>query len=196
MNNPISLLDANGRNAGMRVDEANKVLTIEAVYVYNDFKDNSKVDIDRAEETLNKTNYSVSEGDYKGFNVKFNFTAVAQSTGSEADEFNCSSVNGGTMGVGNTYETASTFVWKDENGKHDFNVKSDGRVTGGVTLGYWQIVMNTPYNSLKNRTHEIFHTLFFSNDGASTGIGSDKKDQMPTQEDINNMVKQQEVIKE
>ena len=195
MNNPISLLDANGRNAGMRVDEVNKILTIEAVYVYNDFKDNSKVDIERAEEALNKANYSVSEGDYKGFNVTFNLTAIPLSSGADANEFNCSDENGRPISVGNTYETDAQFHWEDRNKiKHDFNVKPNGRVTGGVTLDCWQIVMNPPYNSLKNRTHEIFHTLFFSNDGATSGIGSDKEDQMPLQEDINNMVKQQGII--
>lgn len=36
--------------------------------------------------------------------------------------------------------------------------------------------------------HELFHNFFYNNDNANSGIGSYSTDDMPGQNDINNMI--------
>lgn len=40
----------------------------------------------------------------------------------------------------------------------------------------------------RSRIHEVFHTLFFDNDNANSGIGSYTCDDMPNQADINMLI--------
>lgn len=49
--------------------------------------------------------------------------------------------------------------------------------------------MNKKYDDLRNRIHEVFHTLFFNRDKANDGIGSYLTNDMPNQKDINELIK-------
>ena len=49
--------------------------------------------------------------------------------------------------------------------------------------------MNSHCDNLRNRIHEIFHTLFFNNDGAIKGIGNyNPGTDLPNQNDINSLL--------
>jgi hypothetical protein len=48
--------------------------------------------------------------------------------------------------------------------------------------------MNNKKDTKRNRIHEIFHTLFFDADGAESGIGSYKKEDLPNQQDIEDLI--------
>lgn len=77
-----------------------------------------------------------------------------------------------------------------ESVKTIFPVKDNGDGTeshvAGVTDNYKKIVMNSKYDNTRRRIHEIFHTLFFDNDNANSGIGNYVPGvDMPNQDDIN-----------
>ena len=77
-----------------------------------------------------------------------------------------------------------------ENATSFFSVKDNGDGTeshvGGVTENNNNIVMNSKFDNTRRRIHEIFHTLFFDNDNAKSGIGNYEPGvDMPNQDDIN-----------
>ena len=56
----------------------------------------------------------------------------------------------------------------------------------GLTNLNKEIIMNSQYDNTRRKMHEIFHTLFFNQDDAPSGIGNYVPGvDMPTQEDIN-----------
>ena len=184
MNNPINLLDFNGKNGVKVVDDEVKTITIQAVYVYNEKLGGNLQDIQQANKDLNDKNYTVTEGIYDGYSVKFDLSGVPSGSNHEDDQNTSGGIN-----IGNTYQANADFKWLDKKtGKENFNEKN-GIIHGGTTLDNNHIAMNQPYNTTRNLIHEIFHTLFFNNDGAETGIGNYKPGtEMPTPNDINQLI--------
>lgn len=87
--------------------------------------------------------------------------------------------------IGNTLS-----VLPEEIAKNLFPITDNGDGTksrvGGVTDNNKYIVMNSRLDNTRRRIHEIFHTLFFSNDDAESGIGNYVPGvDMPNQNDIN-----------
>ena len=103
--------------------------------------------------------------------------------------------------IANTFDKRpnGTFERINDNWSIDFRPKIVNgllTVTGGVTANNQWIIMNSNYDNLRNRIHEIFHTFFYNNDNGATGIhnyvpGTD----MPNQDDINNMINNENLPK-
>ena len=81
-NNPMNMIDPDGRDGIKIIDKENKTITIKAVYYVQtvqsgSFKNTSysSKDVTKMNEainqTLNKKGYTVSEGDYSGYTVTF-----------------------------------------------------------------------------------------------------------------------------
>ena len=202
MNNPMNLKDNNGLDAVKIIDEGTKTVTIKAVYVVgnvlNDPTDPSRklsytdseiksmqTDINKA---LNDEKYTVSDGTYKGYNVKFDLIFVPKVVGSTFDVPENYTEDG--VPIGNSFDisdkNASPITLKGrtviKNGKFKVQPK------GGAVVNHKHLVMNSKYDNLLHRIHEIFHTFFFNNDNAKSGIGSYDNMSMPNQDDINEMV--------
>ena len=62
------------------------------------------------------------------------------------------------------------------------------RYACGVEKKLRNIAMNSKRENNRSRIHEVFHTLFFDNDNANSGIGSYTCDDMPNQADINMLI--------
>ena len=60
---------------------------------------------------------------------------------------------------------------------------------------YLLILHNEKYDDHRNRIHEVFHTLFFNNDEANDGIGSYLTNDMPNQNDINELINNENLPK-
>ena len=185
-NNPIAVKDFNGKDGVNIIDNDNKTMTITAVYVYNtdNYANNPIIEVN---DYLNKQNYSVSEGLYKGYQVRFDLQGVP-----DVPEFN--HMNSPDNYCYNDINIGNKIDQENENYSYDRgrkNFKVDpftGDQTGGITSGEKYITMNKVHDNLRNRIHEIFHTLFFHKDNAKYGIGSYERNDMPTQEDINLLI--------
>ena len=203
-NNPMNMIDPDGQDGIKIIDTQNKTITIRAVYYVQtvqtgNFKNTSYSSKDvlkmneTLNETLNKKGYTVSEGDYAGFNVKFEFDFRE---GGEGHLIESKATD--------TYEgipIANSFTKKDEKLVPRFKEKQidngDGTIStqtvGGVTQNHKNITMNANKDTKRNKIHEIFHTLFFDNDDAKKGIGSYQRLDMPNQEDINMLINNQQL---
>ena len=192
LNNPVSLKDINGKNAVGLVND--NTITIKAVYlvdsrVYNESQiTNMKNDINK---TLNDKNYQVTEGDYTGFNVKFDldFKANPDASGfSDPSNYNEKGIN-----IGNDFTQASnteekvifptkTLVNPNKNGF----VKG---TVGGRTDTFNSIIMNAAFdNDVLFKIHEIFHTFFNNSDNTKSGVHSYTNPCLPNQDDINETI--------
>lgn len=84
------------------------------------------------------------------------------------------------ISIGNTIEKRAN---------DEFFINDKGQIEGGVTIDNKNILMNSKYDFTRDRIHEIFHTLFYSNDDAPNGIGNyNPGTDYPNQEDINNLI--------
>ncbi len=197
-NNPINYVDPDGQDGIKVIDNKNKTITIRAVYyVQTDkgFKQNpvtgySEKDVKNLNESINKTlngkGYSVSEGDYKGYSVKFD---LAFKSGGTLDEAKDSKAGEKVDGI----SVGNTFTVGDGNKIGYFKVKENEEAgtesqVGGVTESHTNVTMNSNTDTKRNRIHEVFHTLFFDNDDAKNGIGSYQRSDLPNQGDINKLV--------
>jgi hypothetical protein len=139
--------------------------------------------------------------------VRFELTGVPDVKNRESNGnviFNdFSDFNYDGVSIGNTFEAqGANFQYvslnADGSGTYkSFALRSDGNIIGGTTIDNKRIVMNTARADLdteRDRTHEIFHTLFFDRDNASFGIGSYiRRNDMPNQEDINALINNPEL---
>ena len=72
-------------------------------------------------------------------------------------------------------------------GDYSYNLVGE-RYACGVEKKLRNIAMNSKRENNGSRIHEVFHTLFFDNDNANSGIGSYTCDDMPNQVDINMLI--------
>ncbi|MFA6571788.1 MAG: RHS repeat-associated core domain-containing protein [Bacteroidota bacterium] len=195
-NNPIIAKDNNGKDAVAVVQ--NNTITVTATYIVDNY---SQSEIHAMSQEingyLNGQNYKVTEGDYSGKDVKFNLQFV------QKDESNFSmqsEING--KSIENNFTKASPYdasnasgllkeSYRTQPGQSSFQTLNKG----GVTTENNSIIMNKFQDNLRNRIHEIFHTFFFDNDDAQSGIGSYKKQDMPNQKDINTLINNNDLPK-
>ena len=191
--NPIKLVDLDGEAGVCVVDKENKVLTIRAnYYVRTSFNSvmsyeeklwfYSESQVNQIEkkinDQLNNAYYTVSEGVYSGYDVKFdlNFESV------EVENHKSENYNDLIAGV-----PISNLFQKREDS--DFFDTKDGKRSAGYTNTKGDyIIMNSMYDYTRSQIHEIFHTLFFNNDDAEVGIGSYNSPDYPNQVDINMLI--------
>ncbi|MCX6148624.1 MAG: hypothetical protein NTW25_15425 [Candidatus Kapabacteria bacterium] len=198
-NNPIWAIDKNGNNGVKIIDQANKTITVLAVYVVSDKYTKQEVekmncDINGALNNELKCNI-VTEGEYAGYKVKFDLKFVSR------DELNDGEGNiewrvpEKDLEVGDfpMHGTSIENSFTKSDAKHDPQLKED-KVNHTADGGYTTperdaITMNKKYDVLINQIHEIFHTLFFDNDKAKEGIGAYYgKGVLPIQSDINKLI--------
>ena len=139
-------------------------------------------------ETLNKANYKVTEGEYAGYDVKFDLQFVPSDRSDCKELAENAEYNG--IPIGNTFEKSlpelSRFLKKNE----------AGYAKGGVTKGNKNVIMNSRWDFKRERIHELFHTFFYNNDGAKEGIGNYKPGtDLPNQDDINKLINNPQLIK-
>jgi RHS repeat-associated protein len=189
-NNPVNLMDYNGKNAVAIVD--GDKITVKAMYAVSNYSADQIKSMNKdINEYLNNAKYVVSKGAYAGKSVQFDLAFVAE--GSD-ERFKTESSIGG-FDISNTLDHRSngkthniTTTWSI-----DFTEKklssTKYSTTGGITGEHQWIFMNDKYDNFRTRIHEIFHTFFFDYDDASSGIGNyvPGKD-MPNQDDINNLI--------
>lgn len=197
-NNPINYIDPDGQDGIKVIDTKNKTITVHAVYyvqTQTGFKGDpmpgySAKDVAKMNESingqLNKKGFTVSEGDYAGYTVTFDL--VFKDGGKIGDaKTSAAAEKMDGISIGNTFTAADGDRVGYFKAKENEETGTSSQV-GGVTIGHKEIVMNDNTDTKRNRIHEIFHTLFFDQDGAKKGIGSYDRVQMPNQADINTLI--------
>ncbi|WP_445456789.1 RHS repeat domain-containing protein [Flavobacterium sp. HNIBRBA15423] len=168
--NPINLIDPDGKDGVRVVDTKNKTITIKAVYFLRTKDKETRKGTEkgysakriakiekRTNEWLNKQKLVADEGEYEGYSVKFDLSFKEGGHDYEsrikADSETLEGVN-----IGNSMDKMSP---KDVN-IFEKLVSSDGETstqTGGVTENDKNITMNTDATTKLNEIHEIGHTL-------------------------------------
>jgi hypothetical protein len=193
MNSPVALVDAGGEDAVAVVDKQLETITIKATYIVNgttySFKDFQimKSDINN---TLNNANHSVSKGIYSGYSVNYDldFVYSTQDDFKSPDSYNYEGIN-----IGNEITKGPSKLFKDK-----IIINYDGirkGTVGGITQNYRHIAMNPKKDSPMHRIHEIYHTLFYNNDNARSGIGKYGTPEMPNQKDIDGFINNENLPK-
>jgi len=204
-NNPINYTDPDGQDGIRVIDEKNKTITITAVYYVQttptSYADGKKTreqkgystdDISKMQTNYNKylnnLGMNVSEGDYKGYAVKFDLQFKDGGGAKESrDKANNEMKDG--FAIGNSFikenSTQNKRFITEEKETADGSVST--RTVGGTTERNKYITMNPNEDTKMNRIHEIFHTLGLnhpSGTGGSEGI-MQYPPAKPTQKDIN-----------
>ncbi len=186
--NPVKLVDPDGREGVVIINKSSKTITIRATYYVittplSKNKDDAYTneDVLSMQSRINSLLNNKYSYEYEGTTYDVSFEL-------------------GFVDAGNA-EQALTMAEKDSWGNvlekmpasfdnETFKEQETGAgiIThiGGVTKDHSQIVLNSQFSTDRNLIHEIFHTLYFNNDGAESGIGNYVPGQdMPTQNDIN-----------
>lgn len=206
-NNAIKNIDPDGMDGIRVIDNANKTITVRADYyvqsqarVYQDGSKQRSSDGYSAKEIssmqtdynkyLNGMNSTVSDGEYKGYAIKYDLQFKAGGTPDEAEQSAASDKQDGNS-IGNSFTSANSTAYPRFASKEITN--EDGTVStstvGGQTADHKDIMMNTREDTKMNRIHEIFHTLGFDHPkgtGGSQGIMKYPPSK-PTQADINQL---------
>ncbi len=205
-NNPINYIDPDGQDGIRVIDEKNKTVTIKAVYyvqssatTYMDGKKERQLSGYSAKEIagmqenynkyLNGLGASISEGDYKGYTVKFDLQFKEGGSSTESREKANNEMEGG-FPIGNSFinenSTMNPRFTTVETDNGDGTTST--RTVGGTTESSKYITMNTGEDTKMNRIHEIFHTLGLTH---PRGTGGTEKGIMryppakPSQAEIN-----------
>jgi len=197
-NNPINFVDPDGQDGVKVIDEKNKTVTVHAVYYVQtakgfkgdpvpgyQAKDVAKLN-NSINSALNEKGYTLSEGDYAGYAVKFDLVFREGGTIDEAKACQAEEKMDG-ISVGNTFTVADGDKVGYFMGKENEEAGTVSTI-GGATVDHKEVIMNDNLDTKRNRIHEVFHTLFFDQDGAKKGIGSYDKNNMPNQGDINTLI--------
>ena len=189
-NNPLKHVDPSGKDGLVVVNDENKSLTVKATYFVQS-KRNDKMTYTAEEiktmqkdinEFLNGQGYNVTEGQYAGYSVNFDLQFKEGGESFEAISFAEEEIISG-ISIGNDFSKGD----KKTHPKY-FTPNEKGDVIGGITTSEKSILMNSSHDNLRNKIHEIFHTLFFDNDNAPNGIGAYNNLGMPNQNDINLLI--------
>ena len=190
--NPIIIKDPNGEKGVKIINTKSKTITVRAIYYVI------------SKPQLGQKNTFYTEDEINSMNVEINSILNDQGYVYEDNGnlynvfFDLDFVDGGeswnaeylfdTDPLGNLFyrmpeKLASTIFKTEDNG--------NGTVThvGGVCQDD-KVIMNADYgDNNRNRIHEIFHTLYFNNDGAESGIGNYVPGtDLPNQADINKLL--------
>ena len=195
----MKYVDPVGRDAVSIIDEENKVITIKANYYVQTVDRASCIELSGSNvckgysaddiktmngysEMLNEMDLKVTEGEYKGYSIRFDLTFVNGGT-----EFDCID-----KAVNDTFEGVSignSFSRWDETHKL-LRMKENGNQTGGFTANCNFILMNKNLDTKMNRIHELFHTFGFEHhDNPTTYKGIMKyPPQRPNTKDANTLI--------
>jgi RHS repeat-associated protein len=206
-NNPIYFLDPDGKEGIASVNHSNQTVTIRAVYFVevgpNGFNQDNYNQLMGLNATLNSQGYTVTDpnSQYNGYNVQFDLQFVPVNSEQRAQSFAVSEdkIQGtgttdfivGGFPIGNSMILMTDEAFnaipsiKETAEKHGADVNQVMGITD-ATLQHINIPERSRGNVL-TKLHEIFHTLYFDNDGATEGIGGGKE--MPNASDINGMMK-------
>lgn len=204
-NNPINVIDPTGKDGIRVVDVINKTITIKAIYFVQtasrDYMNGDKMkslpgyspnEVNSMQTNYNKylnaINKIVSEGEYKGYKVKFNLQFKDGGT-VEASQESAKNETENGLPVGNSISMGNDRVYprfktkEIDNGDGTTNTST----VGGVTMDRKIILMNSSQDTKMNRIHEIFHTLGFTHPQGTGGQGGIMKypPAKPNQADIN-----------
>ncbi len=191
MNSPVGIIDKNGKNGVVVVDEKNETVTLKATYIVNnetytmDDRNDMHTNINH---TLNSQNYTLTSGDYEGFSVNFDLDFVYSEDFISVEGLKHKGVN-----IGNR------ITQQPDLSEFKRLINTGGKLIRGVVAGATyrnrEIGMNPDEDNTKTRIHEIFHTLFYDNDGASKGVGKYGNETLPNETDINNTIYNEELPK-
>ncbi|MDX2306591.1 MAG: RHS repeat-associated core domain-containing protein [Microscillaceae bacterium] len=208
-NNPLIMIDPDGKDGIRVVDAKNKTITIKAVYYVQTenrayvegtnrvkfIQGYSEKDIqslqEKTNEYLNGLEATLTEGDYKGYKVQFDLQFKAGGDIVDAEK-KASEEKIDGYSVGNSFAKGNektTKAFQPIEIKQGDGVTTSISVAGGQTAEKKNITMNVEYDTKMNRIHEIFHTLGFS-DSKDRGKGSGimkYPPEKPTQADINQL---------
>ena len=199
-NNPVCVIDPDGRDGIGIVNKKNRTITITATYFVQSipYPNQSTTAYTKEEianmqaetnKTLNEAGYTVSSGRYEGYSVVFNLQ-FKEGGDAPNTEDKASKEFFENYSVGNSFQKGNL-----KTHPNIFSSKSNGDVTGGVTQDNKKILMNEKYDTKRNQIHEIFHTLFFNQDNAPNGIGSYTNQDLPNQNDIDILINNPDLIK-
>lgn len=204
-NNPINYVDPDGQDGIRVVDEKNKTITITAVYYVQteatSYADGSKTrqqsgysadDISKMQTGYNKylngLGMSVSEGDYKGYTVKFDLQFKDGGSASDSrDKADGEKKDGISVGNSLIKQNSTQNPRFATTEKEADDGTTTTRTVGGTTESNKYVTMNNREDSKMNRIHEIFHTLGLSHPrgtGGSAGI-MQYPPEKPNQNDVN-----------
>lgn len=196
-NNPMKIVDPNGTNGVKIIDKRSKTITVKANYYVTssspyEYTHYSTTDIEKMQSNINDILNSqgyIYDIEGETYNVVFDLKFIAAGASYEAEK----------AAENDQY---GNYFTKVPDGSKGFEtiVNEDGLRThrGGATQDHKKIAMNSKYDNNRRRIHEIFHTLFFDNDNAESGIGNYVPGtDLPNQNDINRLLsnKQLEELK-
>lgn len=201
-NDPVNVIDPDGRDGIRVVDEKNKTITIRATYYVQTESRYSKnsssglsgysaKEIASMQKTtndyLNGLGSSISEGDYSGYTVKFDLQfKEGGSVGSSEESARNDVIDGYSIGnsLSKWDNTLKRFETKEtDNGDDTVNTST----IGGVTQGKKDITMNKNEDTKMNRIHEIFHTLGLDDYPKDKAGIMNYPPEKPNQKDINSI---------
>ncbi|OXA82894.1 hypothetical protein B0A56_03310 [Flavobacterium columnare NBRC 100251 = ATCC 23463] len=207
-NDPINVIDPDGRDGIRVIDDKNKTITIKAVYYVQTEKSTyyttggkmKTLDGYSAKEVasmqkdynkyLNDLGMSVSDGEYKGYSIKYDLQFKEGGT-IEASEASASKEMQDGYSIGNSFSRGNENTYSRFKTKETDN--GDGTTStstvGGVTADNQNILMNTSEDTKMNRIHEIFHTFGFGHPKGTGGNNGIMKypPEKPNQTDANNI---------
>ena len=183
-NNPIAIIDLDGNDGVRIIDSESQTITIKADYYVVtkavNYKKDGKIkelegystkDIERMNkynDYLNDLDLKISEGEYKGYAVKFDLQFIEG--GSSLDSYiSAQKDNYEEYCIGNTIQKGNQYTHKNVGFESVDLPDGMTKMVGGVTdIDKAAIVMNAAADNKMNRIHEIFHTFGFSH---PKGIG-------------------------
>ncbi|MDC1068122.1 hypothetical protein OAQ99_03065 [Candidatus Kapabacteria bacterium] len=184
-NNPIFIKDVNGGNGVAVVTKQNTTITIKAVYLTVGYTSSEVISLNKEiNENLNNQNFLLSSGEYEGYDVVFKLEFIRQ--GANDTYYDTENFNEQGINIGNKLSKVS-----DNHSYVEKKRRNEGVEIGGFTQRNVDIGIPKSRNNNENITHEIFHTLFFSNDDSKRGgIGTynNIKANKPNPQDIEQLI--------
>ena len=186
--NPVVFVDPEGKDGVKIVDKKSKTVTVKANYyvttipIHN--QPNTAYTVDDVEEMNQEINSILNSKQYtynyngETYDVVFDLRFISSGASYEAEELSEKDIYGNSFSKSSEALSPRLFP---------ININEDGTEThrGGITEQNKRISMNHKYDNPRRKIHEIFHTLFYSNDGAEDGIGNyNPGTDMPNQNDI------------
>lgn len=187
-NNPINVIDYDGKDGVRIIDDESKTITIKADYYVvtgpTQYREKNKIkelkgysdkELNKMKgynDYLNNLKLEVPSGEYEGYSIRFDLSFIGVESGWEATIMSAEAMYDNHP-IGNTIQLGSEKTHKHLNFHTKYNEDGSTSTVGGVTDSNKAIVMNQKEDSKINRIHEIFHTFGFSHPkglGGSQGI--------------------------
>lgn len=198
--NPVSTIDPNGRDGVKIINKDKRTITVKASYYVRTipmvmdgkvlkesaYRPSEIYDIqDEINSYLNNQKFTY---DIDGITYSVKFDLCFSDAGDNLDMLFLSDKESDLFygyPIGNSFSKLSptdapTIFPERDKGNNKVLIRV------GLTNLNKEIIMNSQYDNTRRKMHEIFHTLFFNQDDAPSGIGNYVPGvDMPTQEDIN-----------